>query len=311
MKIVFFGSPPAALPSLRKILEAGHRVDLVITQQDRPAGRGRKLRPSAVKSFAIARQIPTYEPLRIRKDAEALDKIERIDPDINVVVAYGQIIPSSIIYLPKYNSINVHFSLLPKYRGASPVQWVLLQGETKTGVTIFELNEKMDEGDILSQEEVVIHPRETAGELESRLAQKGADLLVRTLEEIDKIHPSAQDHSQATYAPLLKKEDGRIDWEKHALYIERQVQAFNPWPSAFTFWGEKRIKILRGKRVTPGLALAGTPGSIKDSSKEGIEAICGQGSLFLIEELQPEGRKLMKAFAYSLGAKLKSGDAFS
>lgn len=311
MKIVFFGSPPAALPSLREILEAGHRVELVITQQDRPAGRGRRIRPSAVKSFAMARQIPTYESPRIRKDADALDRIERIDPDLNVVVAYGQIIPSSIIYLPKYNSINVHFSLLPKYRGASPVQWALLQGETKTGVTIFELNESMDEGDILSQEEVVIHPRETAGELETRLAQKGASLLVKALEEIDQIHASPQDHSQATYAPLLKKEDGRVDWQKDALYIERLVRAFNPWPSAFTFLGGKRIKILRGKRLTFGLTLADIPGRIKDSTKEGIEVICGQGSLFLIEELQPEGKKPMKAYAYSLGAKLQSRDAFS
>lgn len=311
MKIVFFGSPPAALPSLREILEAGHRVELVITQQDRPAGRGRRLRPSAVKSFAMARQIPTYESPRIRKDADALDRIERIDPDLNVVVAYGQIIPSSIIYLPKYNSINVHFSLLPKYRGASPVQWALLQGETKTGVTIFELNERMDEGDILFQEEVVIHPRETAGELETRLAQKGASLLVKTLEEIDQIHASPQDHSQATHAPLLKKEDGRVDWQKDALYIERLVRAFNPWPSAFTFLGGKRIKILRGKRLTPGLTLADIPGRIKDSTKEGIEVICGQGSLFLIEGLQPEGKKPMRAYAYSLGAKLKSRDAFS
>ncbi len=311
MKIVFFGSPPAALPSLREILEAGHRVELVITQQDRPAGRGRRLRPSAVKSFAMARQIPAYESPRIRKDAEALDRIERIDPDLNVVVAYGQIIPASIIYLPKYNSINAHFSLLPKYRGASPVQWALLQGETKTGVTIFELNERMDEGDILSQEEVVIHPQETAGELETRLAQNGASLLVKTLGEIDQIHASPQDHSQATYAPLLKKEDGRIDWKKDALYIERLMRAFNPWPSAFTFLGGKRIKILRGKRLTPGLTLADIPGRIKESTKEGIEVICGQGSLFLIEELLPEGKKPMKAYAYSLGAKLKSRDAFS
>jgi methionyl-tRNA formyltransferase len=311
MKIVFFGSPPAAIPSLREILKAGHRVELVITQQDRPAGRGRRLSASAVKSFAIASQIPTYESPRIRKDSEALDRMGRIDPDIIVVVAYGQIIPSSIIYLPKYNSINVHFSLLPKYRGASPVQWALLQGETKTGITIFELNERMDEGDILSQEEVVIHPRETAGELEIRLAQKGANLLVKTLEEIDRIHASPQDHSQATYAPLLKKEDGRVDWKNDALYIERQVLAFNPWPSAFTFLEGKRIKILRGKRLTPRLILADIPGRIKDSTKEGIEVICGQGSLFLIEELQPEGKKPMKAYAYSLGSKLKSKDVFS
>ena len=153
--------------------------------------------------------IPYYLPARIRKDPIALQKIKEIEPDLNVVVAYGQIIPSSIIYLPKYNSLNVHFSLLPKYRGASPVQWALLEGEEKTGITIFELNEKMDEGDILSQEEVNILPDENAVELEDRLAQKGADLLVETITQIDKLKHLPQDHSQATYAPKIKKEEIR------------------------------------------------------------------------------------------------------
>lgn len=311
MKVVFFGTPPSAIPSLRKILEAGHRVELVISQQDKPTGRGRKLRPSAVKSFATSRHIPCYEPLRIRKDAEALTRIKTINPDLNVVVAYGQIMPSSIIYLPRYNSFNVHFSLLPKYRGASPVQWALLRGETKTGVTIFELNERMDEGDILSQEEVDIHPRESAGELESRLAQVGAELLMRTMEEIDTIQPSPQDHSQATYAPKLRKEDGKIDWQKNALHIERQVRAFNPWPSAFAFLGEMRIKILKGRQGAAGIETPSTPGEIHDIGKEGIEVICGERSLFLIEELQPEGKKVMPAFAFSLGKEVKIGDRFS
>lgn len=311
MKIVFFGTPHAAIPSLRKILEAGHSVELVISQQDKPTGRGRKLRPSAVKSFATAHRIPCYEPLRIRKDAEALTRIETIHPDLNVVVAYGQIIPSSIIYLPRYNSLNVHFSLLPKYRGASPVQWALLRGETKTGVTIFELNERMDEGDILSQEEVEIHPWESAGGLESRLAQIGAALLIKTIEEIEAIQPSPQDHSQATYAPKLRKEDGKIAWQKNALHIERQVRAFNPWPSAFAFLGEKRIKILRGRQGAAGIETPSIPGEIHNIGKEGIEVICGEGSLFLIEELQPEGKKPMPAFSFSLGREAKIGDKFS
>jgi methionyl-tRNA formyltransferase len=295
---------------LKKILEAGHSIELVITQQDRPSGRGQKLRPSAVKAFAMAHRIATYEPLRIRKETEALERIKKINPDINVVVAYGQIIPSSIIYLPKYNSINVHFSLLPKYRGASPVQWAILRGETKTGVTIFELNEKMDEGAILSQEEVNISPQETGGELESRLAQIGADLLLRTMEEIDKIESSPQSHSEATYAPKLKKEDGRIDWRKDALHIQRQVLALNPWPSGFTFLGRKRIKILRGRQEEGGSTSADVTGMIQDINKQGIRVICGQQSLFLIEELQPEGKKAMNAFSYIQGAKVKPGDVF-
>jgi len=150
MKVIFFGSPSCALPSLKKIIQKGHSVELVITQPDRPSGRGKRLTAPPVKELAIAHGIPTYQPPRIRKDPEASEKIKRINPDLNVVVAYGQIIPASIIYIPRFNSINVHFSLLPKYRGASPVQWALLEGETKTGLTIFELNEKMDEGDILS-----------------------------------------------------------------------------------------------------------------------------------------------------------------
>lgn len=311
MKIVFFGSPSYALPSLEKIFEAGHVVELIITQPDRPSGRGKKLAAPAIKEFAIAQGIPYYQPHRIKKDPEASEKIRKINPDLNVVVAYGQIIPSSIIYVPWYNSINVHFSLLPKYRGASPVQWALLIGEKKTGVTIFELNEKMDEGDILSQEEIDILPEETAGELEARLAQKGADLLLNTMANIKKINPIQQDHAQATYAPKIKKEEGKIFWDKDALDLERQVRAFNPWPSAFTFLEEKRIKILRGKKSAVRAQPSSSPGEILAIKKEGIEVCCGAGSVFLIETLQPENRKPMSAYAYSLGTKRQKGEIFT
>jgi len=233
MKIVFLGSPESAIPSLRKILEEGHKVELVITQPDKQSGRGKKLKASPVKKFALGKNIPVYQPERIRKDIGPLDILKKIQPDLNVVVAYGQIIPSSIIYLPKYNSINLHFSLLPKYRGASPVQWAILKGETTTGLTIFELNERMDEGDILTQREIEIHPCEKAFELEKRLAQKGANLLVDTIRRMGTLIPLKQNHAQATYAPLIKKEDGHIDWSSAAVSVDRKVRAFYPWPSAF------------------------------------------------------------------------------
>jgi len=309
MKIVFFGSPTSALPSLNKILDAGNYINLIITQPDRPSGRGKKLAISPVKKFALDRDISIYQPEKIRKDPIILKKIKAESPDLNIVVAYGQIIPSSIIYLPKYDSINLHFSLLPKYRGSSPVHWAILNGDKKTGITIFKLNEKMDEGDILSQEEVDIFPSESAVDLEARLALIGAELLVKTITRIDKIKPQKQDHSLSTYAPLLKKEDGKINWEKDALSIERQVKAFNPWPSTYTFLGERRIKILKG-RSTDKKASSGSPGEIFKINKEGLEVCCGDRNSFLIEILQPENKKEMNAYSFSLGAKIKPGDKF-
>jgi len=311
MKIVFFGSPALALPSLKKLLEEDHSIDLIITQPDRPSGRGKKLVSCPVKKTALDLNISFYQPLKIRKDQTALDKIKEIEPDLNVVVAYGQIIPSSIIYLPRYNSLNVHFSLLPKYRGASPVQWALLEGEDKTGITIFELDEKMDEGDILIQEEVKIFPDENATELEARLAQKGADLLIKTIAQIDKLKHIKQDHSQATYAPKISKKDGKIDWTKNSLYIERQVKAFTPWPSAYAFLKDIRIKIHKGKKIEKEAPPGSSSGEISAIKKEGIEVCCGKGSTYLIEGLQPENRKRMDAYAFSLGAEIKPGDIFA
>ncbi len=310
MRIVFFGSPASALPSLKKLLESNHSIEFIITQPDKPFGRGKKVSPPPVKKIALDQNIPVYQPEKIRKDAEALKKIKKIQPDLNVVVAYGQIIPSSIIYLPKYNSINVHFSLLPKYRGASPVRWAILKGERKTGITIFELNEKMDEGDILTQEEFEILPDEGAVELEARLALKGAELLTETIAKIDEIKPRKQDHSIATYAPLIKKEDGRIDWINDALHVERQVRAFTPWPSVYTFLGEKRVKIHNGRKIEDRIEPF-SAGEILGVKKEGIEVCCGEGSVFLIESLQPENRNKMDAYAFSLGAKIKPGDKFT
>jgi len=309
MKLVFFGSPATAVHSLKKLLEKGHRIELVITQPDRPAGRGKKIALSPVKRFSLQHNIPVYQPERIRKDLVALEKIKGVNPELNVVVAYGQIIPKSIIDFPKYNSINVHFSLLPKYRGASPVQWVVLNGEQKTGVTIFELNERMDEGDILAKKETQIHPREYAHELEGRLAEIGAEILCETIEKIERTPHEKQDHSKATYAPKIKKEQGRIDWNQNAVWIDRKVRAFTPWPSAFSYLGKKRIKILKG-REQPEKIPDALPGKVLCVKKEGLEIGCGQGSVYLIEGLQPEGKKAMSAHAFTLGENVIRGDKF-
>lgn len=310
MKVVFFGSPSSALPSLTSILESGHSVELIITQPDKPTGRGKRLLPCPLKQKALDLNIPVSQPLKIRKDEAVLEQLKKIQPDLAVVVAYGQIIPASIIYLPKHNSWNVHFSLLPRYRGASPVQWALLNGEQRTGITIFELNEKMDEGDVLAQQETEILPEENAAELEARLAQLGADLLIKTIDRLENLKPQKQDHSQAIYAPKLKKEDGKIDWGKDALDIQRQVRAFTPWPSAYAFIGEKRVKILKGRKSGSRASPSSHPGEILSIGKQGIEICCAERSVFLLQRIQPENRKEMDAFAFSLGMRIKPGDMF-
>ena len=306
MKIVFFGSPDSAVHSLKKILEEGHHVELIITKPDKPAGRGKKLVSPPVKRYAQAKNIPVYQPIKIRKDHLAFEKLKEIQPDMNVVVAYGQIIPASIIFYPRYNSLNLHFSLLPKYRGASPVHWSILNGEKITGVTIFELNEKMDEGDILSTQELPILPGEYAHELEVRLAKMGSELLCKTIDQIDSIPHTKQNHSAATSAPLLKKEDGRLDWSENAVEIDRKIRAFTPWPSAFSFFDQKRIKIIKGKKQNAE-TLSQTHGEILDVKKTGIQVCCGQNSTYLIEELQPEGKNVMGAYAFSLGTNISPG----
>jgi methionyl-tRNA formyltransferase len=310
VNIAFFGSPSTARIVLESILRSGFNVPLIFTQPDRPAGRGKKTKTSAVKNFALEFNLPLLQPRRIRKDAEALDTLKRVRPDLNVVVAYGQIMPSSVIYLPEFNSVNLHFSLLPKYRGAAPVQWAIKNGADITGVTVFVLDEKMDEGPILSQEQVSIQPGENAQELEERLAHIGADLLVDTIRKIRELNPESQDHSLATYAPLIKKEDGRIDWNQSAAEIDRHVRAFWPWPSTFSFLEMKRIKILKGS-VLPDESYPGQkPGRIVAVQTAGIDVCCGDGLIYRIERLQPENKPAMPAHAFSAGARLQPGAAF-
>jgi methionyl-tRNA formyltransferase len=309
MRIVFFGSPGIALPVLSGLLASGHEIKLVICQPDKPAGRGKKLTPPAVKVFAESHNLPCLQPEKIRKDQEILGLIKEARPELNVVVAYGQIIPASIISLPPFRSLNVHFSLLPGYRGAAPVQWAILNGERFTGVTIFQPTEKMDEGPILSQEILEILPRENAHELEIRLSHVGARLLVKTIENIKNIEPKEQNHSRATYAPKLTKDQGRLNWEEPAEVIDRKVRAFFLWPGAYTFFNGQRVEIIVG-RIAQGIIPGARPGEIVQIDKPGIYVFCGQKSLYLIEKVKPEGKKEMSAHAFSLSGKINLGASF-
>ena len=307
MNVVFFGSPAAALPSLSGLLRAGHVVALVVTQPDKPAGRGRKLAASEVKKFAAAHGISALEPVRIRKDGSAFDRIRAAAPDVNVVVAYGQIIPDAIIDLPPHRSLNVHFSLLPRYRGAAPVQWTILNGDTETGVTIIVLNDRMDEGDILAQARVPVRPGETAPELESRLAERGAELLLGTLAEIDRIVPVKQDAALATLAPKIRKEDGRIEWRAPAAAVDRRVRALASNPGVYTFLKGLRLRIRRGRALPDGDPTA-RPGTILRSAKDGLAVACGDRTSYLVERLQAEGKAEMDAYAFSLGTRSLLGE---
>jgi methionyl-tRNA formyltransferase len=310
MRVVFFGSPEAALPSIRALRDAGHEIPLVVTQPDRPMGRGKQLLPGPIKRFALDHGIPVVQPEKIRLDPEILDRLRAAAPDIQVVVAYGQILPMPVVALPQHWTINVHFSILPRFRGAAPVAAAIAAGETRTGVTIFRLNEKMDEGDVLSGEETEIGPAETAGELEARLAELGAGLLLRTLTQIETIVPRPQDHSLATLAPKLRKEDGLLDWKLSALEIDRRVRALTPRPSAYSRLHDGRLIILAG-RPEEGVASPahqGPPGTVVGLSKSGISVACGGGTRYLITRLLPENRMEMDAYAFTLGGGIQTGD---
>jgi len=311
MRAVFLGTPEAALPSIRALLRAGHIIPLVVTPPDRPAGRGRNLAPCPVKQFAFDQKIPVFQTEKIRRDPEILDLLKATAAEIQIVVAFGQIIPKNIIDLPFHSTINVHFSLLPRFRGASPVAAAILAGETRTGVTIFCLNEKMDEGDLLSEAELEIGATETAGELETRLAALGAELLIRTLPEIEKITLRPQDHSQATFAPKLRKEDGHLNWRQTATEIDRRARAMTPWPSAYTFHKSERLIVVSGQPEKTSLFPAERippAGMVVDLSKKGIGVVCGEGTLYRITRVHPESRPPMEAHAFILGGKIGIND---
>jgi len=308
-RIVFFGTPTFALPTLENLFQGPDEVVAVVTQPDREKGRGRKVVPSPVKELALKHGLSLLQPEKAREEAFQ-KKIKSLQPDLIVVGAYGQILPKALLEIPKYGAINVHASLLPKYRGAAPIVWAILKGERITGVTIMMMDEGMDTGDILLQAEIPIGEKETGESLHDRLALLGAQLLAETVRRIKAgdIHPIPQDHSKATYAPPLKKEYGRIDWSKEAIEIDRQVRAFNPWPGALTEWNGQLLKIYRGE-VREGRP-AGKTGVVAWVGSDFIEVETGKSS-FLIQEVQLEGKRRMSVRDFLAGHPISVGTVFS
>jgi methionyl-tRNA formyltransferase len=297
VKAIFMGTPEFAVPSLEKMIAAGHEVTVVFTQPDRPKGRGQSPAASPVKIAAERLGIPLYQPERVRRP-EVVEEIRSLQPEVMVVVGYGQIIPQAILDVPASGIINVHASLLPKYRGAAPIQWAIARGETRTGVTTMRIDAGLDTGDMLLKAETDIGEEETAEELSVRLAALGAELLGRTLAGLSTIKPEKQDHSQATLAPILRKEDGRIDWTQPAREIANRVRGFQPWPGCYTLWRGKRLAIWRARACA---------GSGKAGEIRGTQVGCGDGALELVE-VQPEGKKRMTAEAFLRGHQVKDGE---
>lgn len=303
MRLVFLGTPAFAVPSLEKLAAAGRRVIAVVTQPDRPRNRGQRDAPPPVKEAALRFGIPVHQPERIRRP-EAIELVRSLAPDAVVVIGYGQIIPQSIIDIPPLGIVNVHASLLPKYRGAAPIQWAIVHGETRTGVTTMRIDAGLDTGDMLLDRETAIGPEETAIELGARLAAMGADLLIETLDGLEAgvVAPRKQDPAQASYAPLLKKEDGLIDWRQPAEAIHDRVRGLQPWPGAYTAF---RGQTLRVWRTRVAALPPGQPGRLANLKPLAVD--CGLGALELIE-VQLEGRRRMSGADFANGHRLTESD---
>ena len=303
MRLVFLGTPAFAAPSLERLAAVGRSPLLVVTQPDRPLGRGLREAMSPVKEVALRLGIPVAQPERVRRP-EAVEMLRSLAPDVMVVVGYGQIIPQSVIDIPRLGIVNVHSSILPKYRGAAPAQWAIANGETRTGITTMRIDAGLDTGDILLARETEIGPEETAVELNARLAVLGADLLIETLDglEAGRIVPRKQDSAQATLAPLLKKEDGRIDWRQSAESIHNRIRGLQPWPGAYTTFRGQTLHIWRAKAKV-GQALS--PGNLLGFKP--LTVACGAGALEL-GEVQLEGRRRMSAADFANGHRLTDLD---
>jgi methionyl-tRNA formyltransferase len=302
------GTPQAAVPTLRQCVADGHEIVAVWTQPDRPSGRGNKVSFSPVKEFALSQGLSVFQPARIKND-EAKQLFASHDADVAVVVAYGRILPEEFLQAPRRGCINVHFSLLPKYRGAAPANWAIINGETETGVTTMFIKPTLDTGPILLQQRTDIGVTETAPELMERLAEMGAKLLSETLARLDELTPHAQNDAEATFAPILKKEDGLIDWSQPATVIERRVRGLQPWPNAYTNVHSKRITIWRAEadETYPRNCEAG---SLLHAFGDYLVVCCGENTKLNLVEVQPEGRTRMTARDLRNGMHLRSNDRF-
>jgi len=307
MRIVFMGTPQAAVPTLRQCLADGHEVVAVWTQPDRPAGRGHRVALSPVKEFALAHGLTVHQPARLKNDeAAALFASHRAD--VAVVVAYGRILPDTFLQTPRRGCINVHFSLLPLYRGAAPANWAIVNGETETGVTTMFIEPSLDTGPILLQRRTAIGESETAPELMERLSEIGALLLGETLSRLHELTPRPQRDRDATFAPILKKEDGLIDWSLSAIEIERCIRGFQPWPNAYTSFNSRGLTIWRAQAVSS--VLEGVPGEVMTAHGDDLIVCCGRGTALRLIEVQPESRKRIGAREFISGARVKVGDRF-
>jgi methionyl-tRNA formyltransferase len=307
MRLIFMGTPEAAVPTLRRCLEDGHEVAAVWTQPDRPSGRGNKLALPPVKEFALSSGLNLHQPAKIR-DEEALKLFASYEADAAVVVAYGRILPPPFLSAPRRGCINVHFSLLPQYRGAAPVNWAIVRGEKVSGVTTMQMDEGLDTGAMLLQRGTRIEETETAPELMARLSHLGAETLSETLRRLDEIEPIEQSEEKATFAPVLRREDGLIDWALDAAQIERRVRGFQPWPNAFTIFNSQRLIIWRASVMGASEVSENSEGEVVEAQGDELIVSCGDKTLLRLEEVQPEGKRRMKVRDFLNGARVRAGE---
>lgn len=304
LRTVFMGTPEFALPTLKGLIAAGVNLVGVYTQPDRPKGRGKKLTASPVKHLALEEQLPVFQPHKLR-DPQAVEELKALQPDLIVVVAYGQILPKAVLDIPTYHCINVHASLLPKYRGAAPINKAIIDGETETGVTTMLMDVGLDTGAMLVKLSLLIGPDETAGQLHDRLALLGRKAMEETLQQLcdGTLTPEPQDDALSSYAPMLKKEDGLIDWQQSAAEIHNHVRGLDPWPGAYTYLDGEVLKIAA---TAVDEEHSGLPGTILAADKTGVRIACGQGSL-VVGELQLPGKKRLAAMNFLSGRPLFPG----
>lgn len=305
MKIIFMGTPDFSVGTLEALADAGHEIVLAVTQPDKPKGRGKEMQYPPVKEAAMKRGIPVFQPVKIR-EPECMEELARYQADVMVVVAFGQILPAKILQMAPYGCINVHASLLPKYRGAAPIQWAVIDGEKVSGVTTMQMDEGLDTGDMLLKKEISLDPDETGGSLHDKLAAAGAALCVETLRRLEAgtLAPEKQGESPTAYARMLRKEMGRIDWTQDAAKIERLIRGLNPWPSAYTVWDEKTMKIWEAEVWEENTEAE--PGTVTEVGKDFFAVQTKQGQL-KIKQLQIPGKKRMDAGAFLRGYKVEKG----
>ena len=312
MKLVFMGSGAFALPSLESLHRSRHEITALITQPDKPAGRGHQLRMPATKVFALERDLPVHQPTKVRA-AESVALISELDPECIVVVAYGQIIPKSILSIPSKGMINLHGSLLPAYRGAAPIQWAIARGESETGVTTMLMDEGLDTGPILLTESIPIQKNDTSASLTPRLAKTGSELLLRTLDtwERGEIEPSPQDDNKATPAPRIRKENARVDWSMTAEEIDRRIRAFDPWPIAYIELDDITVKLWRGRALEAddpsGEANSQPPGTIVAFDPPAVVIVCASKTRLRLEEVQAASKARLSAADFARGRRLEAG----